>query len=161
MKPALITLGISALVTTALWLSTFLFRPGLIDPRTISDGLESIGMSRDRFWFSAAYLIVVNPFAEEFFWRRAVLSVLMPRMNPRNAVALSSALFAAYHPIIVGMIFPALWLPAVFVAAYIGGFLFAYLYSLRRSLVFPVALHIVVNLNLMLIGYLYSPSSTP
>ncbi len=152
------TIIFSVIATAGLWASTLLFRPGLIDPGLITSGLESLGMDRQRFWLSAGFLAAVNPFAEEFLWRGSVYACFLARTNRWIAVTLSSLLFAGYHPMVVSMIFSPAWLTVVFAVAFAAGIVFARLYDDTRNLAYPIALHVVINLNLMIIGYLYSPS---
>lgn len=148
-------------VSAALWACTFLFRPGLVDPAMLAEGLRSIGMTRERFWVSAGLLAVVNPFAEEFLWRWCVFPAFASRMPLRAAVHLSALLFAGYHPLVIGMLFPPLWLIAVFLISYLGGVILAETFLRTRHLGYLIVLHFAINANLMVIGFLYSPSSTP
>ncbi len=160
-NPVLLTFLVSILATAVLWACTLLFRPGMIDPEIIGDGLDSIGMQADKFWIAAGFLALVNPFAEEFLWRGSVFEVLLKSGSRTRAVILSSILFAGYHPLVISMIFPGVWLIAVFIITFIGGMFLSELFLRTGKLQYPIALHIVININLMIMGYLYAPSSTP
>ena len=153
--------GLAFALSVALWACTLLFRPGLVDPGILSEGLCSIGMTRERFWLSAGFLAAVNPFAEEYLWRWSVFPFLASRLPRSTAVHLSSLMFAGYHPLVVGMLFPSAWLLAVFAISYAGGVILAKTLLRTGRLGYPIALHLVINANLMIIGFLYSPSSTP
>lgn len=159
--PVLLTFVLALLASAILWACNLLIRPGLIDPGHFSDGLGSIGMTRDKFWLTAGYLAVVNPFAEEFFYRSALLPYFLAKFKRIPAVIFMGVIFAGYHPLVISMIVPPAWLMLAFVLTFFGGALFAYLYMKTRSLWYPIVLHLVVNINLMFIGYIYSPSSTP
>jgi membrane protease YdiL (CAAX protease family) len=160
-QPVFLTFVFALLASGILWACNLLIRPGLIDPGLLSDGLESIGMAKENYWLTAGYLAIVNPFAEEFLWRSAVFPFFLAKTSRIPAVLFMSLIFAGYHPVVLSMIFPPAWLILVFVVTFVGGVFFAYLYMRTRSLWYPIVMHLVVNINLMFIGYIYSPSSTP
>lgn len=160
-SPVLFTFTLCLIAAVILWLCTLLFRPGIIDPAFITDGLDSIGMTRDSYWIPAGFLAIVNPFAEEFLWRASVFRFFSSKMKISGAVIISSLIFAGYHPLVISMIFPPVWLALAFVITFIGGIFLAHLYMRTRSIAYPIALHLVINVNLMLMGYNYSLSSTP
>jgi len=160
-KPELPTLILVFVATAVLWFCTLLIRPGMIEPDIISNGLSEIGMTRERFWYAAGFLAVANPFCEEILWRWGILRFLLTRMESRTAIIVTSLMFAGYHPMVIGMLFPPVWLVLIFVLTFLGGIFLANLYLRTRHLGWPIALHVVININLMFIGYLYSSSSTP
>lgn len=159
-KPVHFTFLLAFITTALLWACTLLVKPGMIDPELISDGLESIGLTKDKYWLTTGYLAVVNPIAEEFFYRSALLPYFLAKFKRLPAVIFMNVIFAGYHPLIISMIVPPAWLILVFVLTFFGGALFAYLYMKTRSLMFPIILHLIANINLMFIGYLYSPFGT-
>jgi len=160
-KPELPTLILIFIATAILWFCTLLIRPGMIDPEIISNGLNSLGMPRERYWYAAGFLMIANPICEEILWREGILRFLITRLEARWAVIVSGLLFAGYHPIVVGMLFPPAWLLMIFILTFLGGIFLANLYLRTRQLGWPIAVHAVININLMIIGWLYSPSSTP
>lgn len=160
-RPVLLTFVFALLASLILWACNLLIRPGLIEPGLLSDGLGSIGMTKENYWLTAGYLAIVNPFAEEFLWRSAVLPFFLAKTGRIPAVLFMSLIFGGYHPLVLSMIFPPAWLILIFVVTFVGGVFFAYLYMRTRSLWYPIILHLVININLMFIGYIYSSSSTP
>ncbi len=160
-RPALTTLALGVVLAAAVWSCNLLIEPGLVDPEIVSDGLRILGMHREHFWLAAGLLVIVNPFGEEFLWRGSVLRFLASRMSRSSAVQVSAVFFAGYHPMLVSMVFPKLWLVAVLVICYLGGLILANLYIRTRNLLYPIAVHMAVNIALMFMGYLYAPSSTP
>lgn len=160
-RPVLVTVIISIIFTAGIWGSGQLIRPGMIDPEFVSDGLSRLGMWKENFWFTAGFLAIVNPFAEEFLWRGSVLRFLSGKMSVTASVHISALLFAGYHPMVVSDVFPLTWLILIFMLCYIGGLVLAPLYIRTRNLAYPIVAHLMVNINLMILGYLYAPSSTP
>lgn len=160
MNPALVTLLFCALSTGVIWAFSLLFRPDIIDPEIISRGLASIDMTAERYLITAGLLIIVNPFAEEFFWRFVILRLFIRSMEKFHAIVLANVLFCGYHPLIVSMIFPPPWLAAVVLVTFIGGLALSWLFLISNKLRYPVILHLIMNLNLMIMGFRYS-SATP
>ncbi len=158
-KPEFPLIFLSFIATAVLWLCTLLIRPGLIEPELITNGLDSLGMTVGKYWGPAGFLAIANPFAEEFLWRYGVLRFLMVRVSRNSAIIVSSLLFAGYHPLVVAMLFPAPWLVLIFAITFIGGIFLSHLYLRTRHLAYPIILHLVININLMVIGYLYAGGS--
>jgi membrane protease YdiL (CAAX protease family) len=154
--PVIVTVSLAALSTAGIWAVSLLFRPGLVDPEIIRGGLRSFGMDGPRFWFPAGILILLNPSCEEYLWRLSVLPLFLTRFRVSNAVALKSMLFAGYHVLTVYLLFPHLWLIGVFLFVYLGGIILGYLFLRTHSIVYPIAIHTVINVNLMVLGYRYS-----
>ncbi len=78
--------------------------------------------------------IVLVPAAEEMAFRGFIQGRISRRFGPTIAVAVTAALFAAYHG-------SRAWLPYYFAI----GVLFGYVRVATRSLFAPIALHAVVN----------------
>ena len=156
-NPLPLTIGFSILGGIVLWLGVLLVRPGMIEPGIISRALAATGMHAKNFWLTGLVVILVNPFLEEYLWRFGVFRWLEGRVSHSAAMHISAMLFAGYHPLVVAQYFPPAWLVLVFVLVYLGGIAFAYLYSRTRNLLHPIAFHLFVNLNLMIIARLYAP----
>jgi membrane protease YdiL (CAAX protease family) len=160
-KPALITFFLCIFATAVIWTCTLFFRPGLIDPSQLSGGIKSIGMTKENYWIVGSLLVLINPFAEEFLWRSAVLPFFLSGIKRNQAIIFASILFAGYHPLVLSVMMPPFWLAMSFLLIFVGGIFFSNLYLRTQSLIYPIALHMLINLNFRLIGYLYTPSSTP
>jgi membrane protease YdiL (CAAX protease family) len=156
-RHVLVTAGLAVFVTAGIWAVRLLFQPGIIDPEIIRGGISAIGMTRSHFWTPAAILIVLNPPCEEYFWRFRILAVMLGRMNRGVAISLVSLLFAGFHMLTVWYMFPALWLIGVLLFVYAGGLILSHLFLGTRSLAYPIALHVIINVNLMVLGFLYAP----
>jgi membrane protease YdiL (CAAX protease family) len=147
-----------ALVATAgLWAANLLIQPGVIDPEAIARGLRGCGMYWDNYWATAWMIVVVNPFAEEYLWRLGLFPFVREFRTEKEAIVISSIVFAGYHPMVVARFFPALWLIGVFLVVYAGGVMITHLFLKTRNIVYPMVFHLVANLNLMLMGYLCAP----
>ena len=157
-KPVILTVILSLAASIVLWGGLVVSLRGLLDPSKISEGLASCGMDRANFWLIGWVVAVINPIFEEYLWRFSVFPFLERRFSRRIALHVSSLLFAGYHPIVVGQFFPFAWLIVVFVMVYIAGIIFATLLTRTRNLVYPIMLHLWINLNFMLMTYLFAPS---
>jgi len=135
----------------------FVLQPSMADPQIMTDGLSSLGMDRAHFWIIGGWIMIINPFAEEFFWRTSVLRFLSGRMSRTLAIGVMAALFAGYHPLITMMVIPSGWLPFVFVLTFIGGLVLGELYLRSRKIIWSIIVHLVMNINLMLIGWQHAP----
>ena len=154
--PVLLTLGLIIFTSAAIWAFKLLFQPGIVDPEIIRKGIGSIGMSRAHFWIPAGILIAINPFSEEFLWRWSLLPILLDGLKRNRAIMLSSVIFAGYHVLTVSMLFSPIWLVGVFLVTYVGGLFFANLLLKTHSLWYPIIVHMIINANLMMLGYLFS-----
>ena len=156
-NPLPLTIGFSILGGIILWMGVLLVRPGMIEPEIITRALAATGMHAQKFWLTGLVVVLVNPFFEEYLWRFGVFRWLEGRVSHSAAMHISALLFAGYHPLVVAQYFPPAWLILVFMLVYFGGIAFAFLYSRTRNLLHPIAFHLFVNLNLMLIARLYAP----
>jgi len=153
----ILTIGLSLLGGLVLWAGVLLIRPGMIDPERITGALAAAGMNARSFWLTGLVVILINPFFEEYLWRYGVFQWLDSRYSRTVAIHISALLFAGYHPLVVAQFFPPVWLLLVFVLVYIGGIAFAFLYSRTLNLLHPIAFHLFINLNLIIIARLYAP----
>jgi len=156
-KSVELTIELSLAATLVLWTSNLLIRPGWIEPETVAHGLRVCGMHRETFWLTGWMVVLINPIFEEYLWRLGILSFLTGFRTEKEAIVISSIVFAGYHPIVVAGFFPAPWLAAAFLIVFAGGAALAYLFLRTRNIVYSIVFHMVINLNLMLMGYLYAP----
>ncbi len=116
----------------------------LSNPCTVRHELVDLGFHGDLGAYALLFLYfsLVNPVAEELFWRGTIYTRLVASgWRPQSAVAVSSILFGSWHWLVLVHFFgPALALLAtVGVAAF--GAVFAIVYSRTRSLPAIVLLH--------------------
>jgi len=157
-NPIALTIGLSLLATAIMWGTTLLFRPGLFDPGTISEGLKTCGTPLKNYWLIAGAFALLNPFAEEWLWRKNVFPYLRTKMSRNWAIFVSAILFAGYHPLAIILLFPPLWLFGVFTMCFIGGIFLVGLFLKTHKMRYSVALHMVININLIFIWFNYTAS---
>jgi len=101
----------------------------------------------DRFPFLIIYSVilatVIAPILEEIFFRGFCYPILKKRWGARVAMVLTSAFFAAIHANLFA-----------FVPIFILGMGLSFIYEKRRSLIAPIALHLVHNS--IFIGYFFA-----
>jgi membrane protease YdiL (CAAX protease family) len=156
-----ITLSLS--VISLLFLSEFtsiLSSSGYLDHDTLVNGLAANGINRASFPLITFIFLVLNPIAEEFFWRSSVYNYLRSSIQPIYAVHLSNLLFAGWHPIVT-MSFLGVWRWDVFILLFLGGWTFTKLYHYSGKIILPYFLHLTINLAVMGIAKSYLSSSTP
>jgi hypothetical protein len=101
----------------------------------------------------------INPFFEEGYWRGLLLD-RTSRWPTWLSIPLSSALFAANHPLSYGVISIANAHPATLVSTFIMGVGWSVVYRRSGSLRWPIAAHAVTDLcNLAVLTFmnLYAP----
>ena len=152
------TVGIAVLITFIITtLAAFLLQPSLVDPEFLTQGLFTLRMDKAHFWLVGGWVAIVNPFAEEFFWRTSVFGFFLGRMSHVGALIVMSILFAGYHPLVMMIMVPTSWLVLVFVMTFMGGLIFGEIYYRTKNIAWTIILHLVININLMLIGWQYAP----
>ncbi len=87
------------------------------------------------FWPRVIAFVVIAPVFEELFFRKLLVDRLH-KYGERRAAMLSGLLFALFH----GNMFQ-------FFYAYFVGFLFAYVYMRTRNILYPILLHMTINLQ--------------
>ena len=79
-------------------------------------------------------------------------------MSRVGALIVMSVLFAGYHPLVMMIMVPTSWLVLVFVMTFIGGLIFGEIFFRTKNIAWTIILHLVININLMLIGWQYAPT---
>ena len=82
--------------------------------------LKKEGVTKDNFIFVFSYIIVINSFLEEAFFRGFIYNVFRKEAHPLSGMIYSSLLFAIYH---LGIV--ALWFDPLILVVCIGGLAFA------------------------------------
>ncbi len=112
--------------------------------------IKDLGVSRRSLYLIGAYVMVVNPFLEEFFWRGYVQSFLMDGCSSWLRILVPSIFFGGIHFFPLVLILPAGW--SLILSAGIGcvGALWAFSRVHSDSL-FPALLSHSVGADLMLV----------
>lgn len=128
----------------------------LLDQPAVLTQMKTRGLPTTTYFWLFPYFAIVNPLAEEFFWRGGVYGQLRKVFpNWIYAALISSAFFGAWHWLVVRLfVAPHLALPATLGIAGVG-FLLAYLYEDHRRLIYPITLHaLAADVPLLIVLYL-------
>ncbi len=109
--------------------------------------LDTVGMNARSYLLIALYFGLINPLAEEAFWRGRILPTLTDAHAPAPNL-LHALIFAGYHVMPLSLMFTQLWLPAAVV--FTGGILFGIVARRSRGLLVPWALHAGVTAYLLI-----------
>jgi len=93
------------------------------------------------FWIFVIYFVVVNPIAEEYFWRGIVYNTLKNLWGTPLAVAVSCILFGGWHWVIIQHFFAPLWHIPLTLMIMVGGMIFTWAYEHTNSLIEPILIH--------------------
>jgi membrane protease YdiL (CAAX protease family) len=121
--------------------------PPSVFPVVTTYPLNELGMNARSYLLIALYFGLINPLAEEAFWRGRILPTLTDARSPAPNL-MHAVIFAGYHLIPLSLMFTQLWLPAV--AVLIGGCIFGIVVLRTRGLLVPLALHFGVNAYLLI-----------
>ena len=97
----------TAFLCVLLWglvfLAYLLFATYLPEKKELWELVKALGLSRGSLYFMGAYVIIVNPFLEELFWRGYVQSFLMNGCSPWLRILIPSIFFGGIHffPLII------------------------------------------------------------
>lgn len=109
--------------------------------------LNAVGLTARSYLLIALYFGLVNPLAEEAFWRGRILPTLVDAHAPAPNL-LHALIFAGYHVMPLSLMFTSLWFPAA--AVLTGGIVFGIVARSTRGFLVPLALHLGVNAYLLI-----------
>lgn len=96
---------------------------------------KTAAVNRVRGPLGLAVLFILAPFFEEIFFRGCLYRTLRMSMTKYPSIILSSVIFSILHGYFIGFIY-----------VFLVGIMLAYIYEKRRSLVAPLAFHMMNNL---------------
>ncbi len=105
----------------------------------IAASLQRLGFVTAQLPWFLAYFLLLQPFAEEAFWRGTVYEGLRRGLSDRNALALSSVLFGSWHSLVIVMVTPHLWVLGTAVVIAFGGFM-TWVYRMGEGQILPTAI---------------------
>lgn len=152
-------LGLIVLGANAMTLLLYtLVGAALLDKPHVLSLLAARGLPPKAYLFLFPYFALVNPLAEEFFWRGGVYATLRHLFKSWNGAAIiSSILFGAWHWLVIRLfVTPPIALGATLLIMSIGWAL-ALVYERTRRIGYAVALHALAGdapllLLLLLVG---------
>jgi len=134
------------------------YEPGLMAWSFALTLLAARGLPPATYIYLFPYFAIVNPLAEEFFWRGGIYATLRHLFGSWvTAAAVSSVFFGAWHWLVIRLfVAPVTALAATFVIMGIG-FALAAVYEHTRRLAYAVILHALAGdapllLLLLLLG---------
>lgn len=116
-------------------------------PGATTAPLEMLGLHARSYPAIAVYFAILNPLAEEAFWRGRILPLLADARSPAPNL-LHALIFTGFHLLPLFLMFTPHWLPVSVVFA--GGFIFGAVALRSRGLLLPWALHTGVNAYLLI-----------
>jgi membrane protease YdiL (CAAX protease family) len=114
----------------------------LLDRLRVLERMEVSGLPPTSYLYLFPYFAIVNPLAEEFFWRGGVYAALR-RVTPHWtwAAGISSLFFGAWHWLVI-MLFVEPWVAlTATVSIALVGFLLALIYERTSRLIYPIVFH--------------------
>lgn len=147
-------LGLLAVVCIAG--SYFLLRD-IVDVAGIAENLTARGISANVYPFIALWIVLVNPFMEEYFWRGFVFyrgyQLAKGKFMKRAVLYGSGVLFALHHTIIVEEWFS--WWQFLLVTIFLSfaGVVFNLLYRRSGSILPSFIVHFLADATLAVIGF--------
>lgn len=122
-------------------------------PRILAK-LNELNISRYYVWFSV-FLAFFHSLLEEYYWRYFVYGHLRLLVPHGVANLLSACAFASHHVVILREYFPFSWALFFGGSVAIGGILWNFMYERQRTLVGAWVSHMLVDIGLLSIGYIY------
>jgi hypothetical protein len=120
--------------------------PLLAVPTDIGVYLENIGLTRFTWPLFLAYHILVNPWIEEYYWRRFLGSI-------SKRIILNDLFFAGYHLLVLAGKMDILWLAACFIVLVGAAWFWRQATRLSQGLFSSTASHFAADLTVMLAIY--------
>lgn len=102
-------------------------------PMDVTNPVEEF-LSSTNIWLNLILISIIGPIFEEFFFRKLLIDRTL-KYGAKVSIILSALMFGLFHGN----------LTQFFYAVLIGGF-FAYVYIKTGRLIYPILLHIIVNL---------------
>jgi membrane protease YdiL (CAAX protease family) len=136
------------LLGTVLAANTFAFLlytlvgAALLDRPRVLGLLDARGLAPSTYLWLFPYFALVNPLAEEFFWRGGVYATLRRlSLSPVAPALISAALFASWHWLIFRLFVAPAWALAGTATVLLVGLALTAVYEQTRRLAYAVILH--------------------
>ena len=132
--------------------SFFLFQDMIDLPQIRNSLLEKEGLTKENFLFVFAYIIIVNSFLEESFFRGYLSHVFIRQGHPLSGKIFSAILFSIYHIGIVSGWFDLLIFVVMIIGLSLAGSFLQYVADREDTLLGSWAVHACANLAINTIG---------
>ncbi len=92
-------------------------------------------------WLFMIYFIVINPIAEEYFWRGIVYNTLKNLWGVSLAAGLTSVFFGGWHWVIIQHFFTPIWQVPLTLMIIFGGLVFTWVHEKTNAMFEPILIH--------------------
>ncbi len=134
-------------------IAAYLILGRFVDITSIRSGLEGgLGVTANNFFIVGAYVIIVNSFLEEFFFRGVLFLHLSQHANRWFAYLFSAGLFAAYHITIIGGWFNPILMSLAFLSLFTIGLVFNYLNEKNGHILNSWIAHALADAAIIAVG---------
>lgn len=130
-----------------------LLRPLIDFPHIVADLQGRLKVSQMNYLLIGAYVVFINSFLEEVFFRGFIFAQLYKNGQRIKAYILSSILFALYHVSIFRTWFTWPMMALALVGLTVGGMIFCWLNRKNLKIHFSWIAHIFADLAIIWIGY--------
>ncbi|PAB59278.1 CPBP family intramembrane glutamic endopeptidase [Anaeromicrobium sediminis] len=124
-----------------------------IDTQNLVDQLNKIKVNKNNFIYIGLYIIFVNSFLEEFFFRGFIFLNIYEEGNKYMAYIYSSALFALYHMGMIKSWFNIYLIILCIISLMVIGIVFNYLNTKSKNFINSWIVHILADISIILIGF--------
>ena len=126
------------------------------DATLLRSALLDYGLPPKSYLYLFPYFALVNPTAEEFFWRGALYPLLRHRLgNSPRALLLTNALFASWHYLPARILLPPATALLGVGVVFVAGLFLTWVYENTHRLGWPVAVHaLAADIPLLLLLWL-------
>lgn len=142
--------GISFIIVMC---SFFIFKNCIDTPKIVSE-LNKANITKDNYIFIGIYIILINSFIEEFFFRGFVFLQLNKFIGTKQSSFFSAFLFAIYHISIfkTWFILPILFLSLIGLLCI--GLIFNHIDKKNNSIFKSWFIHMIADISVIVIGFL-------
>ncbi|MBN2260481.1 MAG: CPBP family intramembrane metalloprotease [Clostridiales bacterium] len=149
-KTIFFSLSIFIIILTAY----FVFKDYINTQQLLIDLEEKYLITKETYWYYGLFIVFINSFLEEFFFRGYLFLNLRNLGFKKFAYLFSALSFAIYHKAVIGNWFDYRIFLLSFVGLFIGGLIFNYLDDLPNNIINGWIVHICADTAIIIIGFL-------
>lgn len=155
-KSALKIPAVLGLASALLIIGVYALMAGLFDSKQIIDGLSREGITKATYPFVFLYIVFINAFLEEFFFR-GFLFLNLYRMGYKTfAYTYSGIMFSLYHTAMIDSWFSPFVFIIIMAGLFVAGLVLAEINRRFDNIYGGLLIHIGANIGINLIGaYLF------
>ena len=136
------------------WGLVYLLTP-ILDMSKLTSGLSHIAVDIENYWYVTAYIVLINSFLEEMFFRGMCHLKLAENSNETFACCFSSLLFSVYHlTMISNIMHPGLTLLCL-IGLFFVGLIFIWLNKKTKNIYNSWIVHACANIAINVVGWYF------